>query len=88
MLLNFGSLGYNFTYTSNTDFVGPGYRRLNPAFGAAWVEYDAAGAIVFHARFSMLQMLDISDASDPGIYRARYADMFKGQAGDMVIWQD
>jgi hypothetical protein len=72
------SLGLFFTYTSNTDFVGSGYRRVNPEFGAAWVEYDAAGAIVFHARFSVLQGVDVSDASDPGIYRARYADMFSG----------
>tara|TARA_B100001123_G_scaffold423992_4_gene534886 strand:+ start:26345 stop:28093 length:1749 start_codon:yes stop_codon:yes gene_type:complete len=78
VLLNFGSLGYKFTYTSNTDWVGPPVRRVNPEFGAAWVEYDATGKIVFHARFSMLQGADASDASDPGIYRARYADMFSG----------
>jgi len=73
VLVNFGALGYNFTYTDNEDWAGPPVRRSNPEFGAAWVEYDAAGAIVFHARFSML----LPDGSDPGIYRARYVDMFK-----------
>ena len=84
VLLNFGSLGYNLTYTDNEDWIGPPVRRSNPEFGAAWVEYDAAGAIVFHARFSMIY----EGYWDPGIYRARYVDIFKGQAGDMVIRQD
>jgi arylsulfate sulfotransferase len=73
VLLNFGSIGYEFTYTDNTDWAGESLLRNNPPFGAAWVEYAASGEILFHARFSMLD----PNGSDYGIYRARYVDMFK-----------
>ena len=73
VLVNFGSLGYEFTYTNNVDWIGESVIKSNAEYGAAWVEYSAAGEIVFHARFSMPGQ----NGLDSGIYRARYVDMFK-----------
>ena len=72
VLLNFGALGFDCSYTNNVDRSC--WRVLDRGFGAAWVEYDMAGTMVFHARFSHPR----EDGFEAGMYRARYVDLFKG----------
>ncbi|MCX8252135.1 MAG: aryl-sulfate sulfotransferase [Dehalococcoidia bacterium] len=73
VLLNFGSIGYDFNYVDSLDFLGGSIIKPDPEYGAAWVEYNAAGAVVMHLRFSQ----QLGNGLDPGIYRARYVDLFK-----------
>jgi|TARA_B110000196_G_scaffold310464_1_gene313267 hypothetical protein len=73
VLINFGSIGYQFNYQDNTDIRGGSIKKDNPAYGAVWLEYNSQGQITLHMRFSGFE----EPRSDKGIYRARYIDIFK-----------
>jgi hypothetical protein len=73
VLINFGSIGYQFNYQDNTDIRGGSIKKDNPAYGAVWLEYNRLGQVTLHMRFSGFE----EPRFDKGIYRARYIDIFK-----------
>jgi arylsulfate sulfotransferase len=74
MLVNFGAMGYLFNYADSVNWTGGQPAKSNPDRGAAWVEYSSDGAVLFEMTFSHVGGTGI----DEGIYRVRYADIFRG----------
>jgi hypothetical protein len=73
VLVNFGSLGFSLEYQDSVNWTGSGPMiKAGVAFGAALVEYDDQGLVTQHLRFSK----KLDSGLDPGIYRARYIDLF------------
>lgn len=73
VLVNFGSLGFNLEYQDSINWTGPGpLAKPDAPYGAALIEYDAAGTVTQHLRFSK----QLESGLDPGIYRARFIDLF------------
>lgn len=73
VLVNFGALGFNFEYQDSINWTGPGpIIKAGAAYGAALVEYDGQGAVIQHLRFTQ----KLETGLDPGIYRARFVDLF------------
>ncbi len=71
VLVNFGSIGYQFNYISNINWHTPVWKIEYPGYGAAWIEYDQFGAVITEILFSNPD----ENNRDPGIYRARYASL-------------
>ncbi len=71
MLVNFGSIGYQFDYIKSTNWRTPVWKSDYPGFGAAWLEYDNQGGLITEVLFSGPD----DDGRDPGIYRARYGSL-------------
>lgn len=71
VLVNFGSIGYQFDYINSTNWRTPVWKSDYPGFGAAWLEYDNQGGLITEVLFSGPD----DDGRDPGIYRARYGSL-------------
>ena len=75
VLLNFGSIGYNLEFISNTE-RGPGWKDPQPNYGSAIQEYDFSGNLLLDIRFSGRYSEGPRAGKDPGLYRVRYATVY------------
>ena len=73
VLVNFGSIGYEFNYLNNKDFRGSIWKSEYAGYGAAWLEFDIENNIKMEILFSGFD----GQNNDPGIYRARYGSLSK-----------
>jgi hypothetical protein len=71
VLTLFGSIGYQLDYTNNKDWLGSVWKNPQPDYGAAFLEHNSNGDLIFNARISLKR----SSGLDPGIYRATYVDL-------------
>jgi len=71
-LVNFGAIGYKFDYIDANNWIQRDTaRRVNPAFGSAWLEYNEDNELIKEVQISCLT----EDLYDVGIYRARYVSL-------------
>ena len=73
VLTLFGSIGYQLDYTNNKDWLGGVWKDPQPDYGAALLEHNSDGDLIFNATFSLKR----GSGLDPGIYRAGYVDLSK-----------
>ena len=75
VLLNFGSIGYNLEFISNTE-RGPAWKDPQPNYGSVIQEYDFSENLLLDIRFSGSPSEGPIVGLDPGLYRVRYATVY------------
>ena len=73
LLINFGALGYLFSYQDSLNWRGQ-VAKTDPPLGAAWIEFGSDGEPLLEMSFSYVGP---DSGVDQGMYRARYFDIFK-----------